>query len=456
MITLDLKERFSELAQSDHLRRVSAVLVDLDTSHGYSQRADFDTWIAACVSKLSEHGLYGAAEQTQALYCVLTEVCGLTELLQSLHMGNLFQAFVQQCVGQCVDPVQCQASLDRIQHLFAGLGRFDEAWLVPINRIEPLGVVTSKEVSAHLCMACTHDGIVNPDHLPALPAQVNQLRTDSGFQHRVSAKFTPHALIQRVCLQVLPRGATVPSLKPAVAQCSFGMFHSNGFKVLQHVELVDARQLLFKLDRKQLECTHVDEQALQASWQSVSCLTEPQVLLHKPLLECTVQLLAAWKQVGQQFQFQVQGDASVTIQSDAIQWHANLIHKGVHMDLTVQPEQDAHLQWRLSQSLDEGQLPLETPFLIREHRVPLVVSCTAPLRVGQAVLSTPPGLAGYLQITLQAQINPDTHCIELVLSLSHSELRYHWQLADPLLGRSSGSRLLLPPARIADWNLANG
>ena len=456
LITLDLKERFSRLAQSDHLSRMSAVLSDLDKSDGYSQQADFETWIAECVSELSEHKLYGAAEQTQALYCVLTAVVGLAELLQALRMGNPFQAFVQQRVEQSIEPVQCHANLDRIQRLFAGLGRFDEAWLAPICFIEPLATVTSKETTARLSLACTYDGIVNPDHMPSLPAQVNQLRTDSGFQHRVSEKFTAPALIQQVCLQVLPRETRAPSLKPVVAQCSFGMLHTNGFKVLEHVQLVDTRQLLFKLDRKQLECSEVDELALRNSWQSNSSLAEPHLILENPLLECTVQLAAAWKRVGQQFQFQVQGDASVAIQSDAIQWHANLIHKGIRMCLAVQPERNASPQWSLSHTLNAGQLPMGTPLLIREYRVPVLVSCIAPLTVGQAVLSTLPGLAGYLQMTLQVQINPDTQCIELVLSLSHSELRCHWQLADPLLGRSSGSWLLLPEARIANWNLTDG
>ena len=88
--------------------------------------------------------------------------------------------------------------------------------------------------------------------------------------------------------------------------------------------------------------------------------------------------------------------------------------------------------------------------------VPVVVNCTTPLAVGQAVLSTPPGVAGYLTIRLQGHVNADTHCVDLELSLSHSELQYHWQFADALLGRSFGSSTLLTQAHIASWNVTHG
>lgn len=457
MITLDLKERFSALARADHLLRVSATLTDLDISHGYSQQTDFNTRLVACISALADQGLHGATEQTQALYCVLTEACCMTTLLQTLQTNNSFDVCLKQCVEQSPDSQNLQQNLYRIKQIFVGLGRFDEIWLAPLNSTVSLpAAVNSKADPSLLYLACTHDGVLNSDHLPPFSEDINHLCTESGFRHKVSGKFTPSALIQQVCLQALPRCETALSLQAVVAQCSFGEMRHNKFTVAHHVALLDARQLQFKFDRRPLECPASDKQALQSTWQSQRSLSEAQVLVQKSLLDFAMQLTAAWEKVGHKFQFKVQGNASVEIQADAIQWHASLVHKGVRMYLTVQPEQNSQTQWCLSHAWDEGQLSFGEPFLIREHTVPVVVNCTTPLAVGQAVLSTPPGVAGYLTIRLQGHVNADTHCVDLELSLSHSELQYHWQFADALLGRSFGSSTLLTQAHIASWNVTHG
>ena len=150
------------------------------------------------------------------------------------------------------------------------------------------------------------------------------------------------------------------------------------------------------------------------------------------------------------------GDMQVRMSANALVWEANLQHQDVLINLSIQLQQDLAIHWSIKEAIQTGQLSLGAPLLVRQHDAPLLLLVNPVVSVGRPVVNARETIAGYLNLQLHAQINPETRQLGLFLTLSHSGLLGCWQSIDPLVGRRCGVWALGAESTMAQWNLGDG
>lgn len=473
MMTLALKEKFAELAHTDHLHRVRAVLSELDAGYGFSEQPEFEQVLARHVLQLKELGLCSAYQQACVLFCILSGSVEIEALPKTESSAGLHKHCVQQALSNGV----AAGLFEHIHRMFAGIGSINEVWLDPKGESDLLEFVSlSRQFLQTVLVACNQHGpFLNDTELIAgtsnysntkpitesisglLPlSEVNFFRCDSGFQHKLTDKFTPLEMLKQVCGFAIPQDKAVVSLHPIVSRCDLGKLVHNHFERMQQIEVMDARQFIFNLTQHELVLSEHEIHQLQTNWQSPRFLQETQIQVQRPIINCDLQLQAGWVKESKEFNFKIRGHACVEIPSAAFHWYATLVHEDLLVHLSLQPLQNFRMEWDLTQAWKEGGLPVDQPLLLREHKLPIAVSCLSAAGVGQAVLSAPHSLAGHLLLTMLVSLDAKTRRLEFELILSHSVLTCDWQFACPLRGGSKGSWNLLPQAPIARWKLPHG
>lgn len=453
MITLDLKARFATQAIADHLHRLQVLLTELDTGYDYSQRADFQQTLANHVQRLQCVGVHSAYQQACVLLSNFAADLGIDSLMQNMKPDELVTHCMQQSVAKGISP----GAFEHLHRTLAGIPRFDEAWLDFEAEPHGLGVLSSPQsLPALLTLACIPEGPLETGVLSSLNSSAGYFRSSSGFQHKVFGKFTALELIKQVCVQVVPQNNEVISLQPVLARCELGEGSTARMNTVQQIDVVDGRQIQSTFTQRPFNCTPGDVQALQSSWQALELLSEASIHIQQPLIQGDLAFQAGWQQKGAKLEFVAHGDANLKIPANALQWQANLLHEGVLVHLTIQPRQEINFQCLLQGAWARGQLPVDEPFLLHQHKVPLLANCIPVISVGKPVLNTTSETVGELTLSLIGLVKADTQRLALGLTLNHSELCCHWQSVDVLKGWSSGHWHLLAETQIAEWSLLHG
>lgn len=456
MLSLDLKHSFDSLAYSDHVHRIQVLLAELDLKQTYSVNPDYPTTVENTIHGLQAQGIDNAYHQACILFSVLMGGVRLEQMPANLSALDR----VLQCVQKAIHLGAPRGAYEYIHTVLAGTGSCRQAWLSVEPETNCMDLLSHGLVENPLVqLMCLHQGFNDQMLGNQLHRDANCFRTQSGFQHKVFGEHSPQSLIAQVCRNALSEDPSVVSLAALVEHCELGMQTPTGFVATQQLQLYDARQVQLNFMQRAFELGAEMQAKAESNWQSAvqpNLLDDSSIRIASPCLNADLQFCAGWQQGIAGFEFRLDGDMQVRMSANALVWEANLQHQDVLINLSIQLQQDLAIHWSIKEAIQTGQLSLGAPLLVRQHDAPLLLLVNPVVSVGRPVVNARETIAGYLNLKLHAQINPETRQLGLFLTLSHSGLLGCWQSIDPLVGRRCGVWELGAESTMAQWNLGNG
>ncbi|MCZ8016040.1 MAG: hypothetical protein O9274_10115 [Limnobacter sp.] len=455
MLTLELKAQFEDLATRDHEIRIQSLLTELDTRQKYSAHADFPEVVSSWIEQLNLRGIRSAYHQA----CVLFSLMACDLEFESIPLGQDAQIQVAHCVSSALLAGVPRGAFQHIHRVLSGVGFFNEAWISPEPEHDCLNTLSNPLTNCGpVDVPCSHTGYTGSTSpsLESVHDQATFLRTTSGFQHKISASFPVPRLLSKVCQGALSPDPWCVNPHPVFDQCEIGLGATHGFAPLQKLRLVDARQASLSCQKRGLELPDLVSQLLDSDWKKSGLLRESTLLLEAPVMYADLAFSAGWVSQESSFAYATHGELGLSVSAGGIDWQGSLIHEGCLAQLSICLPQDFRLSWSLEGCFPVGQLPVGSPFLIRQQNIPLHAQLNCAICVGKPVLSLTNPIAGHLSLRLLVTIDPQTRQLGLTLELGHSQLVCEWQAADALLGWTFGEWDLLPESTVHTWDLRHG
>lgn len=456
MLSLDLKDRFDSLAYSDHVQRIHALLVELDLTQTYSMNPDYPTALERTIQVLQTQGIDNAYHQACMLFGVFQAGLRLEQIPASLHASDRVLHGIQKAIHQGAP----RGAYEHIHAVLAGTGSCRQAWLNVEPETNCLDLLSHGSVeNPFVQLMCLHQGLHDQTSGHQFHHDANCFRTQSGFQHKVFGGYSPQSLIAQLCRNTLAEDPRVVSPAALVEQCELGMLTPTGFVSTQQLQLFDARQVQLNFTQRAFELDAAMQAKVESNWQGAvqpDGLDDSSIRIANPCLNADLQFCAGWQKGVAGFEFSLEGDMHVRMPANALVWEANFQHQGVLVNLGIQLPQDLAIHWSIKEAMQVGQLPFGTPLLVRRHDAPLHLLVNSVVCVGKPVVNARESIAGYLNLKLHAQIDPETRQLGLFLTLLHSGLMGCWQSIDPLVGRRCGVWELGAELTMAQWDLSNG
>ncbi len=467
MSNSDLSKAFATQADLDHQARLSHVVAASIQNWPFKGHSDEQSFLQYALVEVNRLGFRGAYAQA----------CGVRALI--VLNEPVTQADHIDLVGQALALGVPASEFVALHQTFAHLGQAGDVWLEEEAELDALHCLRLRESvfewqpihgKAHAMVgpqgsllhlvACDSVGVKGTwvavdEHVSWLRDYPAWCQTRSGALKKISTATDFQQFIATCCKARLPQREWTPTLSAVFEQMCFGgEIHGKFIKQADYA-LFDAR--VFECQQPlALRLSDATVQAQSELWQAVAGIDAFVLKGNTPLIHGALSFNGGWLYQDAKFHFECPGRIELFLPVEQLEFHFNMKIGDVWSQCVARPAAPLKIDCDVDVAVPDGQLQAGKPLWEESRSKPVVVQFMSVLTVGGAVLNADPPVLGELTLKASLNISPQTGELDVLVTLSHSDLVLQSMSVAPALGSVLRSTALCKGGQVQCWSARHG